>query len=362
MPNDAKLNYCLAYQYQMLKDWKNAASYYEKCLDLYPYFLKAYLQLGQIFEDDDRPDRALEVYRNGVRTYRKMKPSRKNAFASVGAKIYTRAANLIKLHDNATESTLMKIEFCFTESVACEPENADNSYRLGRFLLENERIDEALKFLKRAHSLAPHKEYISHKIAQAHLQKGNSEKAFMVYEKIPVHKRSAYILNGMATCLRQQGKIMEAVQFFYRATLLESGKFYHYRDLGNVLMELGDRDQAIKILEKANELFKKEHDKDHNKIIATIDVAKTMEQENKIVLEEPDASVSTIGHGSIIKYISERGFGFIKDDNDGDNIFFHIKNVKPRTTPEVGMSVRFLKEIAEKGPFAPKVWLNKERN
>ena len=146
--------------------------------------------------------------------------------------------------------------------------------------------------LNKAHSLAPHKEYISHKIAQAFLKKDDSEKAFEAYQKIPVRKRTPYILNGMAICLLEQRKIVEAARLFFRATQLEPGKSYHYKGLGMALLKLGDRDQAIEVLEKSNEVFKKEHSKNHGKIIAAIEEARTMPEGERVVFEESTSSVT----------------------------------------------------------------------
>ena len=152
----------------------------------------------------------------------------------------------------------------------------------------------------------------------------------------------------MAICLRKQGKTEEAARFLFRAMQLEPGKFYHHKDFGMALLELGDRNQAIKMLENANKLFKNEHGKNHSKIIAAIEEARTMPEGERVVFEEPTSSVTAICYGVITKYLSERGFGFIKDNKDGKDVFFHIKSIKPRVTPEEGMSVKFLREIGEK--------------
>ncbi|MDY6845461.1 MAG: cold shock domain-containing protein, partial [Thermodesulfobacteriota bacterium] len=123
------------------------------------------------------------------------------------------------------------------------------------------------------------------------------------------------------------------------------------------LIELGDRDQAIKTLEKSNSLYKKEHGKDFNKILEKIDEIKEMNQGDNIVLEEPISTVSTISHGIVAKYRVDKGFGFIKDDNDGQDVFFHITRVKNRETPVEGNTVKFLREIGKKGLEASKVWI-----
>ena len=47
--------------------------------------------------------------------------------------------------------------------------------------------------------------------------------------------------------------------------------------------------------------------------------------------------------GTVIFYNNEKGFGFIKPDEEGENIFFHI--TKCNDTPEAQMRVQY--DIAE---------------
>ncbi|PJA79648.1 MAG: hypothetical protein CO148_06545, partial [Nitrospirae bacterium CG_4_9_14_3_um_filter_41_27] len=102
-----------------------------------------------------------------------------------------------------------------------------------------------------------------------------------------------------------------------------------------------------------------EKGKDFNKILAKIEELKEISKGERIIFENPDTSVTTISYGVVTKYNSERGFGFIKDNNDGENVFFHISKVKNRMgiEPSPGLHVKFVKEIGEKGPQASKVWV-----
>jgi cold shock protein len=45
--------------------------------------------------------------------------------------------------------------------------------------------------------------------------------------------------------------------------------------------------------------------------------------------------------GKIIRYIDDRGFGFIKPDDGGPDVFMHISGVAPGYAIEVGASVVF---------------------
>lgn len=45
--------------------------------------------------------------------------------------------------------------------------------------------------------------------------------------------------------------------------------------------------------------------------------------------------------GSIVKYFSRRGFGFITPEESSDEIFFHVSSYPELLTPEIGKAVEF---------------------
>ncbi len=49
----------------------------------------------------------------------------------------------------------------------------------------------------------------------------------------------------------------------------------------------------------------------------------------------------SIMKGKILKYFSNRGYGFIKIDESDDDLFFHISNFPKNEIPSVGMEVEF---------------------
>ncbi len=357
-PHEAMWPYCLAYQYRSKKDIQLAIEAYEKSLEIYPKWIKALAELSALYKEAGSIKKALKTCQDGIQVYKNMKPDRQKEFAAIYSKLCAIGAKLIYSKGDRAESDINEAEHLYKESITADSQNADTWYRFGDFLLEKGKPDEAIQYLQKAESLAPKKEYIPHKIAQAYLKKGDPAQALRIYEAIPQYKKTPYILHGIAECMIKKGELKEGAYHLYIATQREPEKWYHHRDLGIVLAELGDRDQAIGALEKTNQLYKKENGKDFNKILSKIEELKEMPQKESIVFEKPCTSVTTISCGIIAKYNSERGFGFIKDNSDGTNIFFHISKVKNRTgqiDPAIGFHVKFVKEIGEKGPQASKV-------
>lgn len=356
-PYDAKYYYYLAYQYQGKKDFQKAVAVLEKCLELSPRLLKAALALGEAYEEIGALDKAIKVYREAIQAFKAMTTSQKESLGSIYSRLCTNLAKLLLSDSIDGDVEGNEVEYLFRESIASDPQDGNNWYRFGSFLLKTGRPDEAIQYLQKAESLAPKKEYIPHKIAQAYLKKGDIDRALEIYKSIPRHKQTAYILHGMAECLIKKGDIRKGATYLYQAAQREPEKFYHHHDLGIALASLEDRDQAITALEKANQLFRKDHGKDYIKILAKIDEIKQMPQGEKVVLDEAIHPVTTISHGKIMKYNADRGFGFIKDDSDGKDVFFHITRVKDRVKPSPGMQVKFAKEMGEKGLQAAKVWV-----
>ena len=59
--------------------------------------------------------------------------------------------------------------------------------------------------------------------------------------------------------------------------------------------------------------------------------------------------------GSIVKYFSRRGFGFISPEDSRDEIFFHVSNYPEQSVPEIGKNVEFVMIETPKGKEATKI-------
>lgn len=358
-PSEGKWFYYLGFQYHQKKKWPEAIASYEKSSDLAPRWSLPFLRLGDAYHEASEPEKALEIYRKGIKRYLELSSNwRSEISKSTYGKLCSKAARLLLSKRDRNPNEFEETIKLFQESVTSEPNEADNWYRLGCALLEANRLDEALDHLQKAETLNPKKEYICHKIAQVYLKKGDHDQAVKAYERIPQHRRGPYILHGMGQCHMAKGEVMEAAKKFYQAIQREPGKSYHYWDFALALIVLGAKDQAIEALEKANQLFQQDYGTDYRKAVEKLEEVKsTIPPGKSISFDEPSKTVGVFRFGTVTKYDAERGFGFIKDDTDGNRIFFHISRVKERKAPQIGARTKYICEVGEKGLQAAKVWL-----
>lgn len=355
-PREAKWLYYLGYQYSAKQDYPNAIVAFEKCLEIYPKWILVILNLGKVYELAGLPDKAIQSYREGIKVFKEMPAERQRGLGNIYSKLCTCAAKIMLKRDKIRDSSVTEeCERLLKESCKYDPGNADNWYKLGSLLLEIGRLDEAMEHLAKAKSFGPKKAYISHRIAQIYMKKGDVEEALKIYQGIPNFKKIPYIVHASGLCLERKGEKEEAARYLFTATQLEPGKFYHHWDLALILTELGDIDQATKEFEVTNQLFKREYGQDYEKALSKMKEIEDIPTSKHVELG-PIFEVPRISTGRIIRYNEERAFGFIRDEGDGESIFFHIKNVK-RFIPSEGVRVKFVRDKGEKGLRALKVWM-----
>jgi tetratricopeptide (TPR) repeat protein/cold shock CspA family protein len=355
-PSVARWCYALGFQYQQKKQWQDAIRSYEKSLSISPGWLLPALRLGESYQSAGQSEKALEAFRKGIQNYQMLSVSRRGNLSSVYAKLCVKTAQIILATPNLGGRRQEEAINLLRESVAAEPNSAINWYYLGSALLKIERLEEALECLKKAEVLDPKKEYIRHKIAQVHLNKGDPDQALKTYERIHQHRRAPYILHGMAQCYMAKGEAMEAARKLHQAIQKEPGKFYHHWEFAMALITLGAKDQAIEALERTIQLFRKEYGKDYHKALGKLEeVRSTLQPGKRVSFDISPSAVTAIGSGTIVKYNPDKGFGFIKDNADGTNVFFHVTRVKGGV-PRVGSRIRFVREADEKGFHATKAW------
>lgn len=82
-------------------------------------------------------------------------------------------------------------------------------------------------------------------------------------------------------------------------------------------------------------------------------------QRPREIYQEPFSSISDQKSGSIVNFNAEKGYGFIRPDGGGENLFFHINNTinMEQVDLTAGVSVKFYTGRNDRGPAAMQVSL-----
>ncbi|MGA8619148.1 MAG: tetratricopeptide repeat protein, partial [Candidatus Sulfotelmatobacter sp.] len=340
-PNQARWFYALGYQHEQKGQWGESIASYEQSLRIAPAWLLPALRLGAAYQLTKQTGKCVDTYRRSVRSYRELPEDRRRPIGSIFAKLCSRLARCLLSNPNRSQSDTDEALGLLAEATRLSSSDADGLYQLGCAFLESGQLENALEYLNKAATSDPKKEYTWHKIAQAHLKKGDPDSALAAYRRIPVYKMAPYVLHGIAQCHLAKGEPMEGAKRLHEAILREPGKFYHYCDFAQALLALGARDQALEALEQANERYTKEYGRSYSKAQLKIrEVVSAPTPNQRISFEESETPVPSIRFGKVIKYDQARGFGFIKDEEDGSTSFFHITRVNKRLVPTLGGRVR----------------------
>lgn len=65
--NDSFLTYALALEYEKEGDSKEAIKIIEQLIQRDPDYLGAYYKLGQLFEGENKPQKAINIYNTGIK-------------------------------------------------------------------------------------------------------------------------------------------------------------------------------------------------------------------------------------------------------------------------------------------------------
>ncbi len=65
-PEDSFLLFAIAKEYEKTQDWQQALAYYSKLLAQDSNYIGAYYHLAKLYEKIEQPEKALEVYQQGL--------------------------------------------------------------------------------------------------------------------------------------------------------------------------------------------------------------------------------------------------------------------------------------------------------
>jgi tetratricopeptide (TPR) repeat protein len=134
----AKLEFDLGIVYEKLKDWPNAEIHYKKTLELDPSMTQAYGGLGNIYQQMNRPDEAINLFEAAAKAH----PEDGGLAYDLGLFLWTKGKN-----EDAFDA--------LSKAAVLLPTNPEIQYHLGVTAISLSKNDEAVKYLQKYLTMNP---------------------------------------------------------------------------------------------------------------------------------------------------------------------------------------------------------------
>ncbi|MEW5951083.1 MAG: cold shock domain-containing protein [Elusimicrobiota bacterium] len=292
-------------------------------------------------------------YKSGCDIYLSFDDNNKKKYSKLMAKLHKAYGEYLEKVAQNEHDPLKILTAIEIYHLALKLDNEDSTiwYNIGKLHFSQNSFSEAENAIKNAlkYSKEP---YIVRMLAKIKMSLGKFEEALDIYKSIPTSKQQSYMLIEAGQCAEYLKELKIAGKFYRQAIEKDPNKYYAYFFIGKLYKQLGAKEQAIENLKKAIDLCKKETGNEYQKAKDLLIEVGKMPSGEKITFTEKKLSNQL--NGKIIKYNKDRGFGFIKT-NDNRDLFFHISNVSDRRDkgdPNYGEDVSFVIIQGLKGPEA----------
>lgn len=347
-PDAARWPYMVGYQFYVRASWPEAIEWFDKALLLNPSYIKALHRKGYAHFRLGQTDECENALTACIDSWNKLPP----ALQQPERKTYGKA-NFILGKAYLARGLSLKARRPLRTAVEVDGADPDRRYELGKCLLENGDVQEALQELEWADKLKPRTDYIVDRLAQAYAKKGDLRMGEKLYQGIPTHHRRSFILKNIGKLYLEQGRVTEALKELRLAARKDSRNHNIQYLLGRALESTGCGQEALRAYECAANLKLKNYGSDFMEAQAAVERLRDElpELDRDCVpngFREPDEQVGVISH-----YNTSRGFGFIS--SNGQKVFFHITAVGNRYIPREGARVAFHTEQSDRGLRAVRI-------
>lgn len=346
-PQNAKYLYSLGYQYYAQKDYNEAVKYFELALKERPnYFIVkyrlaySYIQLAGI----DRPWtkdifwKAIQQLKDAHLIYQEYssdeKEKNKSNYADICALHGKAIVNSQRYVDKAIEYFTLSLSLKHDEDVV---------YQLAKAYYQKTDYSKALETIETILNCKRPKYYAQELKSQILSDCGRIEESTRILQTILKYRKKDYLYQRLVSNCLALGDANSALQYAQNAIDLGRENYRNYLVCGQVYKEMAKYKTAIKFLEQARAIKQKRYNSDVPEALQLIDEIMEITQ-NKPIDGDEEVVDSKINIGRILRYNSQKGFGFIQPEI-GDSIFFHISNFIGQEQPRVGLIVCY--ELAE---------------
>ncbi len=147
-----------------------------------------------------------------------------------------------------------RTEKSLRESASRQPAGFEANHRLGEFLAENSRANEAIPYLKRAHESDPADYDNSYELARAYSETGDYDQARKIVNSLMAARETAELHHLLGDVEEKSKDPLGAVRQYQRAAEMDPSERYLF-DWGSELLLHNAAEPALDVFLQGNRLF-----------------------------------------------------------------------------------------------------------
>jgi tetratricopeptide (TPR) repeat protein len=352
-PDVAKWPYGLGYQYYDQQQYQQAIAHFDQALEINPAYLVVLYRKGYALSQLGFSERghAVHTLKKCREAYHALPDGNEKDRELKNYSDATYQQGKLLLDANYLDEARELLE----EATKLRSKDSDTYYALGKCYLDLGRYDEALEALLTAQRLAEKpSHYVSDRLAQAYMARGDLEQALTIYESIPPFVRDnwAYIQRNMGDLYCQLERWNDAEAVLQKSLKKDRRNHNAHHQLGRVYEQQAKWSLAARAYREAINLRQKQYSKpfpEAESALANLLATHPEIGQQPVTANEVPKSASGRSVGRIKRFFDERGFGFIEVPGRKSDLFFHISAVKEQERVQVGEYVEYTETVGKGG-------------
>lgn len=248
-PERALWAYMLGYQHYELQEWREAVTWFDRALMLYPTYIVALYRKGYAHTQLKDAGAAQRSLRACIAAWKGLDTQEQEQ----QAKHYGRACfQLGKLELDQGRSRVA--EPLLEVAVHYIPDDPYTHYSLGKALLKNGKFAVALEHLVIVDKLKPRQNWLVVPLAQAYTALGQFSEAEAIVRRIPPRHREPYMDNELGKILLAQGRAIEARDLMRAAVARKGANHFSFLVLAQAYEACGETAAAVNAYQRAIQL------------------------------------------------------------------------------------------------------------
>lgn len=219
------------------KQFDEAIAVFERALKITPKSSRVRHLIGETFQLKGDIAKAEELFQAAA----KINPQYVKVYQSLG-ELYKETG------DQEKECAVLE------KAAKISPNNISRQTALGKLYVAKGNVAGAEKAFKKAMEVDPKNASLQTTIGEIFLESGHTDKATSAFQKSLGLKKDVHVYNRLGIALRKKGKILEAINEYKKALLLDSTDEALYYNIGRAYIEAKNKPKAIHSFKKALEI------------------------------------------------------------------------------------------------------------